>query len=733
MVKKILKFFRGSVWQYIISYSSIIMLVILIMGTYLYQYYYKTIYDDFCNSNELFLNTFKEQYENDFQIMEDISTQIGISDTINIFSIYEKPMKSLPLKEQLYQYKSVSQSFNEVLLLFSGDTYLYNGYTSMTVDRFLRSGLILENVSGKELRNLLDKQDTAIRFLPEQKMDGTIRRYADLEKKCVLAFVPVHLKGTLLFVIGGSYYDKLLEYDEEDLRGNYILYNGEIIAERSMLSIDKKVISSYALDGGDMTIQVKENGNKYLITIRTGREGFQYCTVQSLEAFYQKIQSNQWGVLTLVLICCVVATFLMTALSKGMIKRVGNIKALLTNQEAESGDFSYIENGIRVLKEHNEELTQESIPLRRAYLIRKLVRNEYLDQTAIIQEGRKVGLDLNKKYYCVVLIGNREESFEKRTLEAMISMIEKEPLVSGYGIKPIINNQNLFILFADERERIENILKKLNEYGKQLCREFIVAVSNYHENIDEATLAYLEADTAYDNRFLIENSEILRFSGVAGNENVKALPEIYLNALRNAIRMGDENGMNRAISDICRYLQSSQQSLFAFRILYNNIIQLLIHEWNQDNVDFEHIYNVFTLSQCLTMQDFGNILSEICKILMGNKQLNMDDENNKMNLAALYMKENYGNMDLNMNMLADYLELSSVTLSVEFKKVMGMSPSDYLTLIRIERAKKLLEDTDMNIREISMAVGYDDAHGFMRRFKKYVGKTPAQYREERSL
>lgn len=58
-----------------------------------------------------------------------------------------------------------------------------------------------------------------------------------------------------------------------------------------------------------------------------------------------------------------------------------------------------------------------------------------------------------------------------------------------------------------------------------------------------------------------------------------------------------------------------------------------------------------------------------------------------------------------------------------------MSPSDYLTLLRIERAKELLRETDLSVKEISGAVGYFDVPGFVRRFKKYIGTTPAQYRK----
>ena len=94
------------------------------------------------------------------------------------------------------------------------------------------------------------------------------------------------------------------------------------------------------------------------------------------------------------------------------------------------------------------------------------------------------------------------------------------------------------------------------------------------------------------------------------------------------------------------------------------------------------------------------------------------------------MQKTYSDPDLNMASLADQLGISPVTLAVEFKNETGISPSDYLAVVRLERAKELLRTTDQLVKQVSEAVGYDDDHVIIRRFKKYTGKTPGQYRKE---
>lgn len=57
-----------------------------------------------------------------------------------------------------------------------------------------------------------------------------------------------------------------------------------------------------------------------------------------------------------------------------------------------------------------------------------------------------------------------------------------------------------------------------------------------------------------------------------------------------------------------------------------------------------------------------------------------------------------------------------------------MPPNTYLQSVRIERARKMLEESDFNIDTIMNKIGYEDASSFRRLFKKKTGVTPTEYR-----
>ena len=64
-----------------------------------------------------------------------------------------------------------------------------------------------------------------------------------------------------------------------------------------------------------------------------------------------------------------------------------------------------------------------------------------------------------------------------------------------------------------------------------------------------------------------------------------------------------------------------------------------------------------------------------------------------------------------------------------FKESTGENFIEYLTNVRIEKAKELLNNTDYSMKEIGIMVGYADPNYFSRTFKKNVGVTPTEYRE----
>ena len=78
--------------------------------------------------------------------------------------------------------------------------------------------------------------------------------------------------------------------------------------------------------------------------------------------------------------------------------------------------------------------------------------------------------------------------------------------------------------------------------------------------------------------------------------------------------------------------------------------------------------------------------------------------------------------------LADKAGINEFKLKIGFREIFGISPYKYLTKIRLDMAKELLEDTDYTIGEIADKVGFETHNGFSMCFKNAFGILPSRYR-----
>ena len=96
--------------------------------------------------------------------------------------------------------------------------------------------------------------------------------------------------------------------------------------------------------------------------------------------------------------------------------------------------------------------------------------------------------------------------------------------------------------------------------------------------------------------------------------------------------------------------------------------------------------------------------------------------------ARKYIDENYSK-DISLDDISRIMDISPYYFSKLFKEKTGVGYVEFLTALRIEKAKELLKQPDKSMKEICLSVGYSDPNYFSRIFKKVVGIPPTEYRE----
>jgi len=101
----------------------------------------------------------------------------------------------------------------------------------------------------------------------------------------------------------------------------------------------------------------------------------------------------------------------------------------------------------------------------------------------------------------------------------------------------------------------------------------------------------------------------------------------------------------------------------------------------------------------------------------------------RVQYVVSFIRNNY-RRKLTLREMAGTVNLSPWWLCHLFKAHMGTSPERFLTQVRLEKARALLEDSFLSVKEVMTEVGMSDAGHFSRSFKAAYGVTPAKWRDQ---
>lgn len=111
-----------------------------------------------------------------------------------------------------------------------------------------------------------------------------------------------------------------------------------------------------------------------------------------------------------------------------------------------------------------------------------------------------------------------------------------------------------------------------------------------------------------------------------------------------------------------------------------------------------------------------------------NSRFDSNKNQQKIKQAISYIQANY-DKDLNMAVVSNHISMNYSLFSYLFKEYTGSNFVNYLKGIRMEEAKRLLEETDLRIIDISAKIGYENEKHFMKIFKASCGVSPSEYRK----
>lgn len=731
--------FQSILLRYMISYAAIMAVLFISVGFYMNGTYMNTIRNNMADSNMNKLNRIRYQNEDNLSTLLSTGRQIGLSPYISSFRLDEEPMKAYHLKLQLAPYTVTIDFCDQLYLIFHEDDYLYSSATSVGLEMFLDKLMRFENTAPEEFRAALRRNDSGLTIFPAQNVSSIL--VSGNKARMVAVIVPLSMgerynTGNILFLIKEDTYRRMFADDLYELCNTYIFYGDVPLAASRGLSVpDGVILEEIRENQGSLVRDLSLDGQQYLLVAQRGNKyNMQYATLIPMESMRESLNQAQLSFSLFLISLSIPCIFLTYYFSRRHTKPIKELRYLFEAETPAKDDFEVIQGGIEALVDKNADLNtrlHQSLPVRKANFIKNFVKGRYSKKQEAAEAAALLGMNVDKGYYAVALIGVPARDGSEPDMGKILAHLDGD--VTGYSVELVAMEQFLFVLFADHADDLDQwALGVLNDLLAQE-KGVTVSLSNIHQNYAHAGNAYLEASTAYDNRFVMGNAHVLRFADVsAAAKDIGPFTRSYLDGFRKALRSGDAQALNDRIDELFRYLGSTELSLFAFRMIYNNVIGAVLSEHydrNSGDVDALQYYDVFTLSGCRSIADLDDILRKLCRDILSRNEPEKEQTHPVIRDIVGFMNQHYADPMLSMSAIADTYGISAVRLSLDFKELTGMSPSEYLLLLRMEKAKEMLLRTKLSVKDIGLAVGYYDASGFIRRFRQYMVMTPSQYRQ----
>lgn len=324
-------------------------------------------------------------------------------------------------------------------------------------------------------------------------------------------------------------------------------------------------------------------------------------------------------------------------------------------------------------------------------------------------------------YNIIEEIAKRENALIFRTREERMTVI-----VSGQEEERTLY-EHVFRIAEEMRHQTEKFLKFTITTG----------VGRSCDSAELLPLAYKSAYSALEYRFLLGKNQVLSILDMEGKPaSISTLPlnTDFDRKLVSAVKTGSAADVQQLIGQLVAELKVSMVPIEACFLqiqkvvlsLLNTVQELGAHD--QGNLIDRQLMDVYRFKTLNEIEIWlGQVVQSVMSAISDNRS---DFTRSQMLRAAEYIRANYANEKMSLQDICRHVLMSTSYFSLIFKQHTGETFVEYLTRVRIEKAKELLVHTSLKFYEIAEKVGYGDPNYFSLLFKKHAGQTPREFREK---
>lgn len=299
---------------------------------------------------------------------------------------------------------------------------------------------------------------------------------------------------------------------------------------------------------------------------------------------------------------------------------------------------------------------------------------------------------------------------------------------SGVSFRNLNKECELVLVFWNHRHLtflLEQIHSSIYQFTKAYC------TFSLGEQASELKDAYQSALHVFKKRNLVEKKKIVTLNDIASHDMIHLLH--YAQEFMWAIKSGSSEQIDAILLSIFQPLEKAHsmtiEQVQDWENQFEYFSQNVLKEYEIDErIDLYKGLNYWNEDGTFSFPKFKEEKKkEFQDLIQKLIDVKYQKEKNSIQHIEAYLRQHYQE-DINLQKISDRFFLSREYISRKFKQEYHETLTDYLTKIRMEKAKELLENQHLKIYEIAYNVGYQNEKYFSKVFKKFVGVTPNEYR-----
>lgn len=362
----------------------------------------------------------------------------------------------------------------------------------------------------------------------------------------------------------------------------------------------------------------------------------------------------------------------------------------------------------------------------------------------LYEEANRLNLNIVAKYYNVVSMEYYPNNLDHDTYEDFLKLQEIINKILKTNEEVLIAHEKsyseiIMLIKGNNKKLVEekafSIAQALQyEIERNTPYKIYIGIGNIYERLSDIPKSYIESQKAKSISLVLSHERIVGTSDLEFNfEKDDNIKKIELVDIESIIRYNEKDKVDKLVDKIANYFVEFKNSSFVlsyylyldiafkcFKILreYGGEIKIL-------NKMISPLYALQNMSEAQFKSVVKDLIHTTMKIKLSSFSKKYDCIIKK---AKEFIEENYVDPSLSLSTVAEKVNMSMSHFSFIFKQETGETFIEYLTNLRINKAKELLLNSDLKNVEIATKVGYNEPHYFSYIFKRKTGMSPQEFR-----